>query len=323
MQRAQKSFNDILKSRPAERCQSPIFARVSQETKITIWITGADGQLGQCLKYVLQNHPWINGIFTRRTEIDLSNPEEVKSWITEHAVDAVINAAAYTAVDKAGDEPEAAIHANADIPQILATVCAPHAIPLLHISTDYVFDGTASEPYRETDVENPQSQYGLSKYLGEQEVLQASKRNMIVRTSWLYSEYGHNFVKTMLRLGREKEQINVVNDQVGAPTYAGHLAEALVTMVEKVISERETDFGGVYHFSNSGTATWFDLATAVMEIKGLPCTVNPCTTAEYPTKAARPAYSVLQTQKIQSIFDLQIANWKEALREALSKMPDS
>lgn len=295
---------------------------MSQELKINLWVTGADGQLGKCLFDVLQSNHRIRAVFSRRSDLDLSSSDAVRKFITEHAVDAVINAAAYTAVDKAEDEPDAALHANADIPQILANVCAQCGIPMIHVSTDYVFDGTATKPYAESDTENPQSQYGMSKYLGEQEVLFAGKRNIIIRTSWLYSEYGHNFVKTMLRLGNQKEQISVVNDQVGSPTYAGHLASALVKLVEEVVSAPNKDFGGVYHYANTGTATWFDLATAVMKIKDLPCKVNPCSTKEYPTKAARPAYSVLQTQKIQSIFDLQIADWKEALREALAKMPD-
>lgn len=291
-------------------------------TTLNIWITGADGQLGRCLKDVLPNHHNVQGVFSSREDLDLQNKVAVESWLNDNKINVVINTAAYTAVDKAEDEPEAAIHANADIPEVLATACNDHGIPLIHVSTDYVFDGTASEPYTENDVENPQSQYGLSKYLGELEVLQGNKRNVVVRTSWLYSEYGNNFLKTMLRLGAEKESIRVVNDQHGSPTYAGHLAEVLVTIAEKITGEMDEDIGGVYHFSNAGTATWFDFATAIMELRELPCKVEPCTTAEYPTKATRPAYSELDTRKIQSIFDLKIANWKDALKDALSKMPN-
>ncbi len=288
-----------------------------------IWITGAGGQLGRCIQDIISQHPNLSGVFSTRNEVELSDPDSVNQWIANHNIQLVINTAAYTAVDKAEDEPDLAVQTNADIPQLLASVCCEKKIPFIHVSTDYVFDGTATEPYMETDTENPQSKYGLSKYLGEQEVLQAHKRNIVVRTSWLYSEYGHNFVKTMLRFGSEKESIRVVNDQFGSPTYARHLASALLTIAENLVADPENVSGGIYHFANSGTATWFDLATAVMDIAGLSCMVESCSTAEYPTKAARPKYSVLATQKIQTTFDLQISPWKEALKEALSKMPVS
>lgn len=291
-------------------------------TKSNIWITGATGQLGQCLRDALQNHTSFHPVFTDRTDIALDEEQQVQDFLAEHQIQLLIHTAAYTAVDRAEDEPDAAMHVNADIPQILAEACREKGIPMIHISTDYVFDGTSDQPYFETDTENPQSQYGLSKFLGEMEVLQAHRRNIVVRTSWLYSEYGHNFVKTMLRLGADKESLRVVNDQHGCPTYAGDLAKALVVIAEKVV-EKPNEFGGIYHFANAGATTWFELASEIMRQRGLPCKVEPCTTAEYPTKAARPAYSVLDTQKIQTTFGLEIRDWKAALCDALSKLKNS
>jgi len=271
---------------------------------------------------VLNENSSLVGVFSNRKDVDLSDPVDVKHWIQHNAIDVVINTAAYTAVDRAEDEPEAAMHTNADLPQILAEACRQAGIPLIHISTDYVFDGTSENPYSESDTENPQSQYGLTKWLGELEVLQAHRRNLVIRTSWLYSEYGHNFVKTMLRLGAEKESLRVVNDQHGCPTYAGDLAKALIVIAGKVAANPD-NYGGIYHFANTGETTWFGLASEIMQQSRLNCKVEPCSTAEYPTKAARPANSVLNTQKIQSTFGIEIKHWKDALTEALSKLKNS
>lgn len=295
---------------------------MSNSAKTNIWITGATGQLGQCLRDALENNTGIQPVFTARTNVALDDPLQVRDFIAKNKIQLLINTAAYTAVDRAEDEPTAALNANADIPQSLAEACRVKGIPLIHISTDYVFDGTLDKSYSEADTENPQSQYGLSKWLGELEVLQAHRRNIVVRTSWLYSEYGHNFVKTMLRLGAEKESLRVVNDQYGCPTYAGDLATALVAIAEK-LSENPDQYGGIYHFTNAGATTWFELATEIMRQAELTCKVEPCTTAEYPTKAVRPANSVLDTQKIQSTFEIEIKHWKDALTEALSKLKNS
>jgi dTDP-4-dehydrorhamnose reductase len=286
----------------------------------TIWVTGSNGQLGHCLREALKNKPEYNPVFTSHSDVNLLNEDVVNDVLAKHKVDFVINTAAYTAVDAAEADASNAMTVNADIPMILADKCDVHGARLLHISTDYVFDGTATEPYREDDTVNPQSQYGLSKLMGEMEVQYVNKSGIIVRTSWLYSEFGHNFVKTMLRLGNEKQEIRVVNDQYGCPTYALHLAEALVKMIDKIVVEPETEYGGTYHFANDGIATWFDFATEIMKIKHLPCKVLPCTTEEYPTLAARPAYSALNCDKIQSHFELQILPWQEALRQCLQKL---
>lgn len=294
---------------------------MSNETPIRCWVTGARGQLGRCLRDVIESDPHVEAVLSTRDDLDLANLDQIVAWIGEHRPDVVINAAAYTAVDQAEEEEEAAELGNATIAATIAGVCAPEKIPLIHVSTDYVFDGEASRPYREDDPVNPQSAYGRSKLNGERAVLAASSDNVVVRTAWLYSEYGHNFVKTMLRLGREKESIGVVNDQLGSPTYAGDLARGLIAISTKILADQPEAYGGIYHYTNSGTATWFDLASAVMERQKSSCTVSPCTTDEFPTKAKRPAYSVLDTQKIRTTFGLEIPDWKDALRRALQKIP--
>jgi len=294
---------------------------VSDDTPIKCWITGANGQLGRCLRDVIESDPHVEAVFSTRDDLDLANLDQIAAWFGEHRPDVVINAAAYTAVDRAEEEVQAAELGNATIAATVAGVCASEKIPLIHVSTDYVFDGEASRPYREDDPVNPQSAYGRSKLNGERAVFAASSNNVVVRTAWLYSEYGHNFVKTMLRLGLEKESIGVVNDQLGSPTYADDLARGLIAISTKIVAGRPEAFGGIYHYTNSGTATWFDLASAVMERQKLSCTVSPCTTDEFPTQAQRPAYSVLDTQKIRTTFGLQIPDWKDALSRALSKIP--
>lgn len=264
----------------------------------------------------------MRGVFSTRDDLDLSNAQHVSEWMDRHQPHVLINTAAYTAVDRAEEEPETARLGNTIVPETLAAVCAQKGIPLIHISTDYVFDGKGKRPYQEDDPVNPQSVYGKTKLDGERAVLKASPQNLVIRTSWLYSEYGHNFVKTMLRLGAEKASINVVNDQLGNPTYAGDLARTLVTVVDQMASDKRSS-GGVYHYTNGGIASWYDLASAVMRQRGLPCAVKPCTSAEFPTKAQRPAFSALDTQKIRTTFGLEIPDWKDALKRALAQIPAS
>jgi len=294
-----------------------------ENLKKTIWITGKSGQLAQCLKDAFAGNTDYQILFTGREDLDLLNDEAVENFMLTQKVDFVINTTAYTQVDAAEDHHEESILANADIPMVLAHWCQQLGARLIHISTDYVFDGTSKTPYLEDDGMNPQTQYGLSKMLGEMEVQHSGKTGIIIRTSWLYSEYGHNFVKTMLRLGAEKESLRVVNDQHGSPTYARHLANAIVHIVEELTQLPKEHPGDLYHFSNAGQCTWFDFATAIMAQRNLPCKVEPCTTAEYPTKAARPAYSVLNCDKIQQTFGISIASWQEALSECLQKIPNS
>jgi dTDP-4-dehydrorhamnose reductase len=294
-----------------------------ENLKKTIWITGKTGQLAQCLGDAFSGTTDYRILFTGRTDINLLDDDAVENYMLTHKVDFVINTTAYTQVDAAEDHPEEAILGNTDIPMVLAHWCQKLGARLIHISTDYVFDGTAQEPYTEEDGMNPQTQYGLSKMLGEMEIQHAGKTGIIIRTSWLYSEYGHNFVKTMLRLGAEKESLRVVNDQHGSPTYARHLADAIVQIIKKLKNLPQNHPGDLYHFSNSGQCTWFDFATAIMNLKNLNCKVEPCSTADYPTKALRPAYSVLNCDKIQQTFDISIATWQDALRQCLQKIPNS
>lgn len=277
--------------------------------------------MGQCLRDAVAAEN-ISAIFTERDDFDLSDPDKVSSFLLKHKPNVLINTAAYTAVDQAEDEPEEAAWVNENIPAVLANACAENQVVLIHLSTDYVFDGTANKPYSETDAVNPKSVYGKTKRNGEKVVLNADPQNMVVRTAWLFSEYGHNFMKTMIRLGAIKPQLRVVNDQHGKPTYAGHLASALLVMAEQTV-DKTANLGGIYHFANAGETTWFAFAAEIMKQKGYSCEVQPCTTEEFPTKAARPAYSVLNTQKIQSTFEIDIIHWKEALSEALQKLPNN
>lgn len=286
-----------------------------------IWITGGDGQLGQCLRDAVAAKG-ISAVFTERDDLDLSDPEKVGAFLLEHKPNVLINTAAYTAVDQAEDEPEEAAQVNETIPAVLAKACAQNQVVLIQLSTDYVFDGTASKPYSESDSVNPSSVYGKTKRNGEKVVRDSDPQNMVVRTAWLFSEYGHNFMKTMIRLGAIKSELRVVNDQHGKPTYAGHLALALLTMAKSSVS-KNANYGGVYHFANGGETTWYQFAAEIMKQKGYSCEVQPCTTEEFPTKAARPAYSVLSTEKIQRTFGVDIIHWKEALSEALQKLPNN
>ncbi|TVR36899.1 MAG: dTDP-4-dehydrorhamnose reductase [Cryomorphaceae bacterium] len=291
-------------------------------TNASIWVTGASGQLGQCLRDVCDAGSEFRFEFTRRDDLDLADEAQVENWIQKHGIHLLIHTAAYTAVDRAETETEEALHANATIPEVLARVCARLAVRMVHISTDYVFSGDRTADaagYLESDATGPQGAYGKSKLLGEKAVLRTCPQNLAIRTAWFYSQYGHNFVKTMLKLGAERESLRVVNDQHGCPTYAGHLAEALLQMVPMLLNN-PNEYGGLYHFVNSGATTWYHFASEIMQQVGLNCRVEPCTTADYPTPAKRPAFSVLNTQKIQATFGLCIAMWQDALSECLQKL---
>ena len=269
-------------------------------------ITGSNGQLGSELKKLLPE-----AVFADVDVLDITDAGAVKSFVKAQNIDTIINCAAYTAVDMAEDEPELARCINVDGPANLAASGAK----IIHISTDYVFDGCGHKPYKPEDDACPVSVYGETKLQGEQEVLKRAETAVIIRTAWLYSEFGNNFVKTMRRLGAEKESLNVVSDQIGTPTYAFDLAQAIVNILPQLSSEKR----GIYHFTNEGVSSWYDFAVEIMALSGLKCKVLPIPTEAYPTKAKRPFYSVLDKSKIKNTFNLDIPHWKESLKKCLQQ----
>ncbi|MBK7288934.1 MAG: dTDP-4-dehydrorhamnose reductase [Chitinophagaceae bacterium] len=281
----------------------------------SILVTGANGQLGSELKKLSSAYSQYTFTFLTRDEFPLNDTVRIKDYLKSNQFDFLINCAAYTAVDKAESEKELAWQINATAVGVLAAACRDNIIKFLHISTDYVFDGTAKEPYKADDLTNPQTVYGASKLEGERLAMNENSDAIIIRTSWVYSSYGNNFVKTMLRLFQEKEQISVVNDQIGSPTYAADLAEVIM----KMISSGQW-YEGIYHFSNEGVISWFDFAGAIKNLSGSSCKINPIPTSAYPTPAKRPAWSVLEKSKIQQHYGIQFRNWEESLRLCIEKI---
>ncbi|MDR2149176.1 MAG: dTDP-4-dehydrorhamnose reductase [Tannerella sp.] len=274
----------------------------------SILITGANGQLGNALQNICRNDNPYFFHFTDIQELDICDKGELNDFVKARNVRLIVNCAAYTAVDRAEDEPDLCFKINRDAVRNIGEVAAENGAKVIHISTDYVFDGQGNHPYREDDSTAPQSVYGHSKLEGENALLSACKDSIIIRTAWLYSETGNNFVKTMLRLGAERDSIGVVNDQQGTPTYAGDLAKAIQTIWQSV-----NFIPGIYHYTNEGVCTWYDFAVKIFELSGLPCLVKPLQTAEYPTKAKRPAYSVLDKTKIRETYSIHIPEWEESL----------
>ena len=259
-------------------------------------------------------HQWY---YTDVDTLDICDKAAVEACFASNHIKACINCAAYTAVDKAEDEPELATLINTFAPKVLADTCLRHNALLIHISTDYVFGGDAHEPYKVDDPINPQSVYGSTKADGERLIRESGCNYMIVRTAWLYSSVGKNFVKTMLMLGDTKDEINVVADQKGCPTWAHDLAEALMALLNK---NENAPVHETFHFTNEGQITWHDFATAIMEIGRKPCKVNPITTDQYPTKAKRPAYSVLDLSKIKEFAGIEIPFWRDSLVKCIEEL---
>ncbi len=280
-----------------------------------ILVTGANGQLGMELQQLASSYPHFEFIFTTREELSLNDFDGINNFIANHQPHYFINCAAYTAVDKAESEKDLAYKINAEAPGIIAVACEKNNVQLIHISTDYVFNGMGKTPYKEDDETDPVNLYGDSKLLGETNVMKSDPNAIIIRTAWVYSEFGKNFVKTMLRLMADKDQISVVSDQSGTPTYAADLAEAIL----RIISSQQWK-AGIYHFSNEGNITWYDFAVAIKELSGSSCKVNPISTAQYPTPAKRPFYSVLDKTKIQETFNVPVKDWKASLAICIERL---
>lgn len=276
-----------------------------------ILVTGANGQLGSELRVlsVNSNHEFL---FTDVAELDITNREAVDNYVSEHGTDIIVNCAAYTNVDKAEDDTEMADNINHLAVKNLAEVSAKYKLILIHISTDYVFDGSKNTPYLETDPTAPLGVYGRTKLAGEKAVTDSGCDYLIIRTSWLYSSFGNNFVKTMRRLTAEKDSLKVVFDQVGTPTYAGDLAQAILKIID---SGKYADNAGIYHFSNEGVCSWYDFAIEIRNLSGNLCDIQPCHSDEFPSKVKRPNFSVLDKTKIKDTFGLKIPYWKVSLRE--------
>ncbi len=285
----------------------------------TILVTGQNGQLGQSLQSLVKKNPQYQFTFTGRDQLDLSHSESIASYFSQHKFDLIINCAAYTAVDKAEEQQQLAEAINYLAVKQLAEIAKKNNSILLHISTDYIFDGTNYKPYIEDDAINPQNIYGSTKLKGEQAIQAIASDAIIIRTSWVYSEYGHNFVKTMLKLGKEREELNVIFDQIGAPTYATDLASCMLTIVDSLSNSQQTGVS-VYHYSNEGVCSWYDFAKAIFEYTNTACKVSPIETKDYPTPAKRPHYSVLNKAKIKQKYQLNIPYWKDSLQACLNKL---
>ena len=283
----------------------------------SVLVTGANGQLGSELQVLANEHTTLEFTFAERSDLDLGSTASIETFFEGKAFDVIINCAAYTAVDKAESDEEMAYAINHKAVETLAHIAKKHDIALIHISTDYVFDGSNFKPYAENDPTNPQSVYGASKLAGEEAMQSINPKNsLIIRTSWVYSSFGNNFVKTMLRLGRERDELGVIFDQVGTPTYARDLASAILN----IIAQLENDDVKIMHYSNEGVCSWYDFAIAIFEMQSITCKVNPIETKAYPTPATRPHYSLLNKAKIKTDYSLTIPYWRDSLRQVLQLM---
>ena len=280
-----------------------------------ILITGANGQLGNEMRVLSEEYPEHAYFFTDVAELDICNEQAVMDFVKANGIHTIVNCAAYTAVDNAEDHVEFCTRLNADAVGYLAKSAEANGAEFIQISTDYVFDGTAHVPYQETDPTCPESVYGSTKLEGERNALAYCSRAMVIRTAWLYSTFGNNFVKTMIRLGKERDSLGVIFDQIGTPTYARDLARVIFEAI------RQGVVPGVYHFSDEGVSSWYDFAKTIHRLAGITnCKVKPLHTSEYPTKAKRPHYSVLDKSKIKATYDLEVPYWEESLKECINTM---
>ena len=282
---------------------------------MNILITGCNGQLGNEMQLLEKENPQHTYFNTDVAELDITNQQAIETFVAENAIDGIVNCAAYTAVDKAEDNEALCQLLNAEAPAYLAHAMGKRGGWMIQISTDYVFDGTNHTPYTEDEDTCPNSVYGKTKLVGELNVQKLCERSMIIRTAWLYSTFGNNFVKTMIRLGKEKPELGVIFDQIGTPTYARDLARVIMTAINKGIVP------GIYHFSNEGVISWYDFTMAIHRLAGITsCHVRPLHTAEYPTPAARPHYSVLDKTKIKTVYGIEVPYWEESLKECIEKL---
>ena len=281
-----------------------------------VLVTGANGQLGSELRTLSESVDSIQFTFVDIDEMDFLREASIRGYLEGKPFDFIVNTAAFTQVDEAESKEDLALAINAHAVSVLCDVCRRTGARLIQISTDYVFEGQGCVPLLESDPSNPQSAYGRSKLEGERIVLEELTDAYVIRTSWLYSPFGKNFVKTISRLAGERDSLSVVADQVGSPTYARDLARAITKIIHEV-SQRRIDVPGVYHYANEGVASWYDLACAIVRIKGYKCAIKPIRTDEYPVAARRPAYSVLDKRKIKTTFELEIDNWYDALMRCL------
>jgi len=275
---------------------------------MVVLVTGSGGQLAQALEFISGHYKNIQFHFLSVSDLDITKKEAVDIVFNTIKPNFCVNTAAYTAVDKAESEQEQAYLINVIGAKNLSEICKKYDTSLIHISTDFVFDGNKSSPYFENEITNPQGVYGLTKRDGEEEIKKNSEKYFIIRTSWLYSQFGNNFMKTMIRLAKDRDSLGVVNDQIGTPTHAIDLAEVII----KVILSESKNYG-IYHFSNEGSASWYDFAKKIFEINKIKICLKPILTSEFPTPAQRPKYSVLDKSKIKSEFDINIDNWEDAL----------
>ena len=282
-----------------------------------ILITGGDGQLGSAIQAAAKNFPSFSLTYTDIADFDITNAQSVDDYLAKEDFDYLVNCAAYTAVDKAEEDKSLAYLINEQGPKNLALACEKYNCRLIHISTDYVFDGKSYLPYKESMETNPPSVYGQSKLAGEKAIIEHYDSSIIIRTSWLYSEFGNNFFKTMLKFGAERKELRVIFDQIGTPTYAGDLASTILKIIE--INKKLTT-NEIYHFSNEGVISWYDFAKEIMELAHLSCNIVPIESFEYPLPAPRPHYSVLNKSKIKTAFNLTIPYWKDSLKLALKRI---
>ncbi|MCW3786488.1 dTDP-4-dehydrorhamnose reductase [Plebeiibacterium sediminum] len=287
---------------------------------IKVLITGGKGQLGQSFQSISNKFVDINISFTDVEDLNICDIDNIRDFISDKDYNYIINCAAYTAVDKAESDKIASLQLNAEAVKNIGIVAKEFNIPVIHISTDYVFDGNSFKPYTENDYAVPSSYYGQTKLLGEKYLLEEQPNSIIIRTAWLYSEFGNNFVKTMIKLGNDRDLLKVVVDQVGSPTYAVDLAEGILNIILKIENKSVNFTPGIYHFSNEGVCSWYDFTINIHQLMGIDCNVLPIESKEYPTAAPRPYYSVLNKTKIKTTYKIEIPYWRFSLEKCLRKL---